>query len=115
LDERAAKRVDGVYRNIKQLPLLGCFGILIPFIGVIMLPLAISYTVILNRLLRDYESGKIIVENHDRKPVNGLDISTEEKLQFLKSDETWIWVPYLVGALWLPIVIFVIVMMIQNV
>lgn len=114
MDAKSAKRVDGVYRNIKQLPTLGCLGILIPIIGIIMLPIAIAYSILLSGLLRDYKSGKISLEDHDRVPPKPGELSTEQKLQFLQSGDTRMWVPYTVGILWILFVSSVVINVISR-
>jgi hypothetical protein len=108
MDAKSAKRVDSIYRNIKQFPLLGCLGILIPIIGVLLLPLALLYSSLMSKLLRDYQSGKITVEDHDCVSAQPGDLSTEQKLQFLQYGDTRMWVPYLVGTIWLLLVVFIV-------
>lgn len=107
MDAKTARRVDGVYRNIKQLPLLGCLGLLIPLIGVLLLPIALACSLLKSKLLHDYQAGKIRIEDHDRVPAKPGDVSTEQKLKFLQYEDTRMWVPYTVGAMWLLLVVFV--------
>ena len=100
MDKQTAKRVDGVYRSIKQLPLLSILGFVIPVIGIMLIPIARIYSSLLSRLLRDYDSGKVSVEEHDRVSVKQGELSTEDQLHFLKHGNTRMWVPYAVGTIY---------------
>ena len=114
MDQNSAKRVDSIYRNIKQLPLLGCLGVFVPFIGVLLLPIAITYSILLSRLLRDCDNGNPAVEDHDRIPSRLGDVSTEQKLDFLRYGNTRLWIPYIVGLmLWLPLIAVLIAFALQ--
>lgn len=109
MDKKSATRVDGVYRSIKQLPLLGCLGLLIPIIGILLLPIAIVYSRVMSGLLRDFESGKLVIEDHDRISEKPGELSTEQKLDFLQNGDTRMWVPYLTGSIWVLLILFVVI------
>ncbi len=100
MNNKAAKRVDGVYRNIKLLPLLACLSVIFVPIGIFILPITFLCSSFRSNLLRDYDSGKITVEEHDRISQKPGELTTEQKLQFLKHGRTTIWVPYTIGTMW---------------
>ena len=114
MDMKTAKRVDGIYRNIKQLPLLGYLGFAIPIIGIMLLPLVIAYSSLRSRLLRDYDSGLLVIEDHDRVASKRGELATEQKLLFLKDGGTRLFVPYVVGAFWIFLVVCILIVIAVN-
>lgn len=100
MDSKSSKRVNGVYRNIKQLPLLGGLGVLIPIVGILLLPITLMYHFMMSQLLRDFRNNQFAVEDHDRVPLKPGKPSTEQQLHFLLNGSKMLWIPYLVGIGW---------------
>jgi hypothetical protein len=101
MDAKTAKRVDSIYRNLKQLPLLGVIGIFIPLIGILLPVVTPAYSWLRSRLVRDYRAGFIVPEEHDRVSTKLGELSTEQKLLFIVDGRLRLWVPYAVGGFWL--------------
>jgi hypothetical protein len=101
MDARAAKRVDSLYRNLKQLPLLGLLGLFIPLIGILLPVVAPAYSLIRSRLVADYRAGLLVPEEHDRVSAKLGELTTEQKLLFIVDGRLRLWVPYAVGGFWL--------------
>jgi hypothetical protein len=101
MDAKAAKRVDSLYRNLKQLPLLGLIGFVIPLIGILLPFITPAYSLLRSRLVRDYRDGLIVPEDHDRVSTKLGELSTEQKLLFIVDGNLRLWVPYFVGGFWI--------------
>ncbi|NQT37786.1 MAG: hypothetical protein HQ581_09870 [Planctomycetes bacterium] len=109
MDKKAAKRVDSIYRNIKQLPLLAAIGFFVGIIGVMLIPIALAYGHLRSKLLRDCASGRIVVEKHDQRSVKPGELTTEQKLEFLQYGDTRMWIPVAVGTLWLLLILVIVI------
>ena len=108
MDKKAAKEIDSLYRNIKQLPLLGCLGVFIPILGIFLLPLVFVYTYLRNRLLGKLARGQIQLEEHDSQPQSSGQLSTKQKIEFIKN--AGLGVPILVGTFWLGMIVFFVIL-----
>jgi hypothetical protein len=104
MDAKRAKEVDSLYRNIKQLPLLGCLGFFIPMIGVLLLPIVFAYMYLRRRLLHNLAKGEIVIDDHDCLPQKGHQLSTKQKIDAINNAN--LGVPILVGTLWLGLIAF---------
>jgi|HubBroStandDraft_6_1064221.scaffolds.fasta_scaffold29314_3 hypothetical protein len=100
MDTKTAKRVDSIYRNLKQLPLLGLLGI-IPLIGILLPIVTPAYALLRSHLVHEYRAGLIVLEEHDRVSTKPGELSTEQKLLFIVDGRLRLWVPYTVGVFWL--------------
>lgn len=57
MDPRATKRIDSLYRNLKMLPTLAIVGVVVPIVGLVLLPIAAGYWYLRSRMLRDFAAA----------------------------------------------------------
>jgi hypothetical protein len=102
LNPKIEKKIDTLYRNTKQLPLLAILGVIVPIILIIAGPLGILYWCWRRDLLRDVDGGNIVL---DASPpplpstAKAAELSTSAKLKFIREHPHSLLVPvYLLGA-----------------
>ncbi len=118
MDERTVKRVDSVYRNIRQMPLLSALGIFVPIVGIVLLPVAIGYSFFLSSLLRQYRNQEIQFGAEAHFSQRDGEPSTEQKLVFLqRNGRRHLLFPFIVGSGWILFIIgimFLIIILEMN-
>ncbi len=87
MDDAQAKRIDGLYRNAKQMPILAVLGVLVPLLLLLGAPLGILYASWRKGLLSDIDAGKI-----------ELDADTEPKVALLRRSTLVFYVPAMILA-----------------
>ncbi|QDU42730.1 hypothetical protein Mal52_11970 [Symmachiella dynata] len=105
IDEKTTKRVDSLYRNIKQLLPLGCLAYFVPVIGFILLPILIGYTRLRSNLRKDYAKGLIQIEEHDSVSPKPGELSPQQKLEFLLHGNARLWIPTFITVLFWGLVL----------
>ncbi|QDT15444.1 hypothetical protein [Alienimonas californiensis] len=86
MNARDAKRVDSLYRNLKQLPMMTVLGVLVPVLILILPPVGLAYWWLRRRLLANVDAGRIVVEPHDRKGSKRGRPSTAKQLEYIRHD-----------------------------
>jgi hypothetical protein len=99
MDKKTSKRIDSLYRNMKQLPLLAVLAvfvaILLPFVPL----LCLAYIYLRSRLLREIDSGKIPIDPAtDGQSAKVGELTNVQKLEYIRSGG---------GRLWSILLIFV--------
>lgn len=100
MDAKTAKRIDSLYRNVKQLPLLGCLSIIIPIFGLFLLPLVLVYKYLLNQLRKEHAKGQIEYNAAERSSKKPGEPSIDEKLRLLLHEDTRLGLPFAIGVFW---------------
>jgi hypothetical protein len=97
LEPKIEKRIDTLYRNTRQMPLLAILGILVPIILIIGGPLGLLYWFWRRDLLRAVDSGAIVLD-----PVppslpgtrQSGNLSSAAKLEFIRSRKQSLLIPF---------------------
>ena len=104
MDRRATKRIDSLYRNLKMLPTLAIVGVVVPIVGLVLLPIAAGYWYLRSRMLRDFAAGKFAAAGGP--PLYGSgEVTPHDKLKYIADNGSNLVLPLGVGLMWLlPIV-----------
>jgi len=104
VDDKTAKRIDSLYRNINSFLLLTVLSLVVPICLLFAVPLSLAYLYLRAKLLREVDSGKIVFDQVEAiKPSRKNDLTTEQKVDFIRRNNS---------RLWAPIIIFVAVVLI---
>jgi hypothetical protein len=108
MDKKASKRIDSLYRNIKQLPLLAVLGIIIPILLPFVPLLCLAYLYLRSRLLQEIDSGKIPIDPvADSRTEKVGDISVMRKLETIRTGGGRLWTILMI-FLAVPLIIVVV-------
>ena len=118
LDPKLEKKIDTLYRNTKQMPILAILGIFIPFIFFIAGPLGLLYWFWRRDILLAADSGTLGLESvppplPGAKPLGEL--SPASKLDFIRSHKHSLLIPiYILGAFLVVVGCFIAFLVITN-
>jgi hypothetical protein len=111
VDKKTSKRIDSLYRNIKQLPLLAVLGIFIPILLPFVPLLCLAYLYLRSRLLAEIDSGKLPIDLvADSKTAKVGELSVVDKLKVIRSGGGRLWA---ILAIFLAIPLTIIVVLIS--
>lgn len=103
-DPRVEKRIDSLYRNVKQIPVLSILGLLVPIALLFAFPLALIYMFLRAKLLRDIDDGTVVINPlEDRRSSNPHELSVSQKVHYLRYHAARLWVPILILCGWLTV------------
>jgi hypothetical protein len=92
MDEKALKRIDSLYRNMKQLTLLAVLAIIVPILLPFVPLLCLAYLYLRSRLLAEIDSGKIPIDPvMDGQTAKVGEISTIHKLEYIRNAGGRLW------------------------
>ena len=96
------KRIDTLYRNTRQMPLLSILGIFVPLVLLIGAPLGLLYWFWRRDLLQSADSGALALDPAPPPLPNTRqsgELSTATKLDFIRSHRHSLLIPaYMLGA-----------------
>ena len=102
LDLKLEKKIDTLYRNTKQMPILAIVGIFVPIALVIGGPLGLLYWFWRRGLLEALDSGRLVFDPAPPplpSPGRVAELSSPAKLDFIRSHKHALLIPlYLLGA-----------------
>jgi hypothetical protein len=97
VDDKTAKRIDSLYRNINSFLTLAVLSLIIPLLMLFVVPLSLAYLHLRAKLLRDVDSGKISFDRTETVSINRTSALTmEQKVDFIRRHDTRLWVPIIV-------------------
>lgn len=97
MDARTAKRIDSLYRNINSFWLLAIMSLVVPIVLLFVLPLSLAYLYLRAKLLKEVDSGKIVLDQVEAiKPSRKNDLTTEQKVDFIRRNNSRLWAPSII-------------------
>ena len=112
MDKDNEKRLDTLYRNTKQMPILTILGIFVPIVLFVAAPLGILYSIWRRNFLRDIDSEKFALTDPET-PTQGV-LSNSEKLEFIRVRKVSLLAPTMVVGAYILLIIGVIVFTASN-
>ncbi|HEX2475403.1 MAG TPA: hypothetical protein VHK01_11685 [Lacipirellulaceae bacterium] len=86
MDKKTDKRIDSLYRNLKQLPLLAVLGIIVPILLPFVPLLCLAYLYLRSRLLTEIDSGAIAIDPvTDAQTAKVGEVSVINKLEYIRN------------------------------
>lgn len=100
MDPRLAKRIDHLYRNCKQMPLLCILGLFVPIILLFVAPLSLVYAAQRSRLLREVKSIDLAASDAERR----VRPTPAEQVSYLQNNGISFYAPLMIMAGLIPII-----------
>jgi hypothetical protein len=99
MDARTERRIDSLYRNIKSFHFLMVVSIFVPVMLLFVVPLSLTYLYLRRKLLSDIEAGRVALAPlvEARMAQSGGELLID-KIDFIGSHDTRLWVPVFVSA-----------------
>lgn len=107
MDDKTAKQIDSLYRNINSFTTLTILSVLVPILLLFVVPLSLAYLYLRAKLLKEIDSGQIRLDGP--MPTNAMGtagLTTVQKVDFIRQNS---------GRLWMPSVILVGVVVVVTV
>jgi hypothetical protein len=102
LDPKLEKKIDTIYRNTRQMPLLAILGLFVPIILVIGGPLGLLYWFWRRDILQAADSGALALDSVPPPLPNAKrsgELSTAAKFDFIRSHKHSLLIPaYMLAA-----------------
>ena len=76
-------RIDKTYKSLRHLPELTVLGFLVLPVALFLVPMVISNWRNRKRFIKDYQSGRIIIPNHEGESGNEDELTTMEKTEYI--------------------------------
>jgi hypothetical protein len=110
MDQKTRKRIDSLYRNVKQIPILGAIGLFMPLFALITGPLALAYLYLRSKLLSEIDRGVIDIDAIAQgEPLRPGEPSTWWKVEYLRHHSIGLWATLAMAAVWIiPTIVLVI-------
>jgi hypothetical protein len=108
MDDKTARRIDSLYRNINSFLLLAILSLFIPIFLLFVVPLSLAYLYLRAKLLAEIDSRQIILD--DAPPLRAgrsSELTTTQKVDFIRRNTARLWAPsiILIGVAMIGVVI----------
>lgn len=94
MDAKTTKRIDSLYRNISSFWLLSIISLVVSPLLLFVFPLSLAYLYLRAKLLREVDSGKIVLDQSEAVTTSRKnELTTEQKVDFIRRNALRLWAP----------------------
>jgi hypothetical protein len=114
MDDKTAKRIDALYRNMSSFTLLTILSILVPLLLLFVIPLSLVYLYLRAKLLAQIDSGQIQLDRESAaSSVDASGLTAIQKIEFIRHNAGRLWLPSIV--LFGIVVVVAVLILLMNV